>query len=334
MVMKLYDSKLNYLTGISEFKDLRVTEELETGYQTAQFSLPYTILVKEEQKIDIDGYRYVIKEVNMEDLGLYDVYCKPYFGKLQGKHIDSLTGYGMNLDECLETIVEETGWTFVMKDVAGSYQVNIQHMSALDAIEALIKLYQVEVKWDTLNQVLYVYNKRQDKETHFILDGRNLRKCQVQSSTYDLITRLIPIGKDEIMLNGQTWVENYEYTDEIIVGYYIDSSIENRDDLLKTASQKVLETGRPQTTYKVLMTEIPTTLDCGDEVRVLDKIRGINVTKRVMKTVKYFDRPEDSYVELGSLGASFDKIYKDLEKAQKIVNEKTLRSIYELSKEY
>lgn len=334
MVMKLYDSKLNYLTGISEFKDLRVTEELETGYQTAQFSLPYTILVKEEQKIDIDGYRYVIKEVNMEDLGLYDVYCKPYFGKLQGKHIDSLTGYGMNLDECLETIVEETGWTFVMKDVAGSYQVDIQHMSALDAIEALIKLYQVEVKWDTLNQVLYVYNKRQDKETHFILDGRNLRKCQVQSSTYDLITRLIPIGKDEIMLNGQTWVENYEYTDEIIVGYYIDSSIENRDDLLKTASQKVLETGRPQTTYKVLMTEIPTTLDCGDEVRVLDKIRGINVTKRVMKTVKYYDRSEDSYVELGSLGASFDKIYKDLEKAQKIVNEKTLRSIYELSKEY
>ena len=61
MVFKVFDKDMTYLFGISEYKDLRITEELETGYKVAQFSLPYTILVVEEQKIEIDGYMYVIK---------------------------------------------------------------------------------------------------------------------------------------------------------------------------------------------------------------------------------------------------------------------------------
>lgn len=338
MVFKLYDKNMNYLNGISEYKDLRITEELETGYKTAQFSLPYTILVVEEQKIEIDGYVYVIKEVNMEDLGLYDVYCKPYFGKLHGKHIDSITGINMNYDDVMATIVEDTDWKFINHGVVGSFQLNLQRKSALDAIEMLAQLYQAELKYDTKKQEIHAYNKRGKTGGNVVLDNTNLLKCQVQSNTYDMITRLIPIGKEDTTIalvnNGQMWVENFEYTTEIIVGYYIDSNCANADDLLKIARSKVLETGRPQSTYKLFLTDFPLDVEVGDEVRVIDKVRGLDTTKRVSKIVIYPSTPEESYIQLGSLEVSFDKIYKDFKKAQDIVNEDTLRSINEITKSY
>lgn len=339
MVFKLFDKDMNYLYGISEYKDLRVTEELETGYKVAQFSLPYTILVVEEQKIEIDGYLYVIKEVNMEDLGLYDVYCKPYFGKLSGKHIDSITGYNMAFPDIMATIVEGTEWKVVTApDLTGSFQMNLHRKSAVEAIELVAKLFQAELKWDTKNQIIYAYNKRGKIGGNVVLDNTNLLKCQVQSNTYDLITRLIPIGKDDVTINlvnnGQLWVENFEYTTEIIVGYYIDSNCANADDLLKIARSKVLETGQPQSTYKIFLTDFPLDVEVGDEVRVIDKVRGLDVTKRVSKTVIYPSTPEESYIQLGSLEVSFDKIYKDFKKAQEIVNEDTLRSINEITKTY
>lgn len=142
MVFKLYDKDMKYLTGISEYKDLRIAEELDTGYKTAQFSLPYTYFVFEEQKIEIDGYLYVIKEVNMEDLGLYDVFCKPYFGKLNGKHIDSITGQNMGFREIMNKILEETGWTYtVAPDLTGAFQMNLHRKTAIEAIQLVVQLF-------------------------------------------------------------------------------------------------------------------------------------------------------------------------------------------------
>ena len=339
MVFKLYDKNMKYLTGISEYKDLRITEELETGYKTAQFSLPYTILVVEEQKIEIDGYLYVIKEVNMEDLGLYDVYCKPYFGKLHSKHIDSITGYNMAFPDVMTAILAETDWTFtVAPNLTGSFQMNLQRKTALEAIELVGKLFQAEYEFDTKNKVLHAYNKRGKIGGNVVLDNTNLLKCQVQSNTYDLITRLIPIGKDDITINlvnnGQLWVENFQYTTEVIVGYYIDGNCANADDLLKIARSKVRETGQPQSTYKLFLADFPLDVVVGDEVRVIDKVRGLDTIKRVSKTVIYPSTPEESYIQLGSLEVSFDKIYKDFKKAQDIVNEDTLRAITEITKSY
>lgn len=339
MVFKLYDKNMNYLTGISEYKDLRISEELETGYKVAQFSLPYNILVVEEQKIEIDDYLYVIKEVNMEDLGLYDVYCRPYFGKLHSKHIDSITGYNMAFPDIMNKILEETDWSVVVApDLTGSFQMNLHRKSAIEAIELVGQLFQAEYKFDTKNRVIYAYNKRGKIGGNVVLDNTNLLKCQVQSNTYDLITRLIPIGKEDITIglvnNGQLWVENFQYTKEIIVGYYVDSNCANADDLLKIARSKVLETGQPQSTYKLFLIDFPLDVQVGDEVRVIDKVRGLDTVKRVSKTVIYPSTPEESYIQLGSLEVSFDKIYKDFKKAQDIVNEDTLRSINEITKTY
>jgi hypothetical protein len=137
-MLKLYDKQMNFIKTIAEYNELQITEELNTGYKVAQFQLPYEVgLVQEEQKIEINDYLYVIKEVNMEDNDYYEVFCKPYWGKLLGKHIDSLTGYSYSLQTCLDEVLAETDWTYKFEQaVSGVYTVKIERKSALDAIAA------------------------------------------------------------------------------------------------------------------------------------------------------------------------------------------------------
>lgn len=338
MVLKLYDKDLNYLTAISTYRDLKITEELETGYKTAQFSAPLEFRFFEEQKIEIDKYIYVIKEVNLQNNGLYKIYCKPYFGKLSSYFIDSLSGYGMTLQDCLDRLLSNTDWTFQNINVAGAYQINIQRSVVLDAVQAIGKLFQAELKFDTYNKIIYFFNKRGKIADTFILNGSNLGEFNIQSNSYDLITRLIPIGNKGITItavnNGCSWVENYEYTKEIITAYWFAAEYNNPDDLLKAAQAKIKEISVPNTTYQIFSPFLTPAIEVGDEVRIIDSFRNLDIKKRVVKSVLYPDQPEKNYIELGNLQVSFDKLYKDWQIATSIVEKNTLNDVSILQKRY
>ena len=148
---------------------------------------------------------------------------------------------------------------------------------------------------------------------------------------------MIPIGKNGAainLVNGSMWVENYDYTDEVIVGYWVNSSVENADDLLKLAQDKIDIYSKPQTTYKINITALHSSLAVGDKIRVIDEIKGVDRVERVAKIVYYPTREEESYVELGNPLTSFDNIYKSMQEAQKAVNEDTLRNLTEINKIY
>ena len=338
-MLKLYDKQMGFIKTIVDYKDLMVTEELETGYKVIQFKLPYEVgLVQEEQKIEIDDYVYVIKEVNMEDNDYYEVFCKPYWGKLLSKHIDSVSGYSYSLSSCLNEILEETDWTYKFEEaVSGVYTIQLERMTALDALTACRTLYNVDFAFDTKNKVIHIWNTRGEYKETFFFNETNLRQCRVQSNTYDLITRLIPIGKNGAtinLVNGAMWVEDYSYTDEVIVGYWVETSVENADDLLKLAQDKIQLYSKPQTTYKISVTALHSSLAVGDSVRIIDEIKGVDRIERIAKIVSYPQKPEESYVECGNPLVSFDDIYKSLEEAQKVVNKDTLRNLTEINKLY
>lgn len=338
-MLKLYDKEMNFIKTITDYQNLQITEELNKGYKVAQFNLPYGVgLIQEEQKLEIDDYLYVIKEINMEENDYYEVYCKPYWGSLLGKHIDSLTGYSYSLARCLDEILEETDWNYKFEDAAaGVYTVNLERVSAIEAIKALAALFNVDLTFDTKERIIHIWNTRGEYKEIFFFNETNLRQCKVQSNTYDLITRLIPIGKNGITINavnGAIWVEDYGYTDEVIVGYWINTSTKNADDLLKLAKDKIKICSKPQTTYKINITALHNFLNVGDSIRIIDKIKGVDRIERIVKIVSYPNSQEESYIECGNPITSFDDIYKSLEQAQKIVNKDTLRNLTEINKLY
>lgn len=337
MIVKLLDKDMSFIRYFDSYNELIVTEELDTGYKTLQLQLPYSEgPIYEEQKVEFDNYVYVIKEVNMESQSYYQIYCKPYFSGLLNKRIDSLTGYNMLLEDCLSNILAETGWTYaIYSNVPGSFTVNIQQKTVIETLSAIKKLFQFDYFFDTKNKVISIWNKKESKTVNFVLDSTNLRFCKCQSNTYDLVTRLIPIGKDGISItqvNGNcAWVENFDYTDEVIVGYWVQSSVKNADDLLSLAEDRIKDISRPKTSYKIQLTQIPQDIEVGDSIFIVDKIKCIQTLQRVKKKVVYYKNIENSYLEVGSLLPSFDDIYKEFREAQKIVNDDTLRNLRELN---
>lgn len=341
-MIKIYDSHMNYQGPLFQYKNLQITAELKNGYKICQFSVPYAanVFLQEEQKLEIENYLFVVKEINMEDDLMYDVYCKPYWSGLAAKHIDSITGYSMTLQEAMDKVCADTGWTPVfMQDIYGIYTVNIQRQSALDALAALKNLYQVDFAFDTKSKEIQVWAERGTFKETYTISASSFCSCRIQSNTYDLVTRLIPIGKDgttiNMVNNGSIWVEDYSYTDDVIVAYWFPSNISNADDLLKLAKDRIKTLARPQTTYQISSWALQTdNLSVGDTIRIIDTIKNIDVTERIAKTVTYPEQKEKSYIELGQPAVSFDDIYKSLTEAQKIVNEDTLRNLSELNNSY
>lgn len=340
MIVRLYDKDMTPLQNFSSIRNIEISEELDTGYRTIQFQLPYSIgYVREEQKIEVDGYMYVIKEVNAEDFDCYTIYGKPYFGSLLGKRVDCYTSYRASFSQCLDEFLDGTDWTYDCKDtINGCYTVKIENSTALEAIDLIRQLYQVELYFDTKEKNIEVYDERGSYKGVYVMDVNKLHECQVQSNTYDLVTRLIPIGKDGMTIqrvnNNCLWLENYDYTTEKIVGYYVDSSIENAADLIDVAQDKLDDISKPATSYKIKLSSFPFELNVGDSIKIIDRIKGVTDIQRIQKKVDCPDKLNDGYIEVGSLQVSFDNIYKDLESAQKVVNDDTLRNLTELNKKY
>lgn len=336
-MIKLYSSSMEYLGVIPASFHLQVTEELSTGYRVAQFQLPYSFgLLKEEMKVEINDYMYVIKEVNMEDDNLYSIFCKPYFGKLLSKQIDVLSGYGMGLATSLNQVLADTGWTAKFNDrIAGAYTLELREKTAYDAIVYLRDLFNCEMYFDTKAKVIEIWNTRGIFRETFFFNEASLRYCKVQSDTYDLVTRLIPIGKNGVTINmvnnGCLWLEDHTYTDEVITGYYVNTKVENADDLKNLAEYKLKDTCIPHSTYKIALCQLDENVGVGDYIRIIDEIKGVDRTERVKKVVRASD-PDKGYVEVGKPAILFDDIYKQFTTAQNGVVSDVLRNLTELNK--
>lgn len=337
MIIKWFDKDMTFLKSFDNYQEAIITQELQTGYKTVQLLIPYSLgMFQEEQKIELDNYLYVIKEVNTNNSNYYEAYCKPYFSDLLSKSIDNLAGYNMVLNDCLQMVFEGTEWTYRIEDsIAGSYTINIQNKTALDALASLKQLYQFSYFFDTKNKIVIFWKNKRNVATVLAIDSTNLRNCLSQSNTYSLVTRLIPIGKDGVTIhrvnNNSPWVEDFSYTNEIITGYWVSSSTKNIADLLTLAQAKIADLAKPQISYKIKLTELSEAIQVGDSIHVIDKIKNINSIVQVQKVVKYLNNKNQSYLEAGALLPSFDNIYNDFKDAQKHVNENTLQNLTELN---
>lgn len=337
-MIKLYSSSMEFLGATAAYFNLQITEELVTGYKIAQFQLPYSSnLLKEEMKVEIDNYMYVIKEVNMEREDYYSAFCKPYFGKLCGKKVDVLSGYSMSLASCMDSVLEDTDWVAIFEErIAGSYTIELRQKTALEAVQYLKNLFNVEMYFDTKAKAIFITNQRGIYRDTFFFNEASLRYCKVQSNTYDLITRLIPVGKNGVTINmvnnGCLWLEDHRYTDEVITGYYVNTKVENADDLKNIAEYKLKDAAIPHSTYKIAVSQLDAHIGVGDQIRVIDEIKGVDKIERVKKVVTYPQSPDKSYVEVGKPAILFDDIYKQFTDAQGSVDEDVLRNLTELNK--
>lgn len=327
-MIKLYSSDIKYLGAFTKYSNLKITDSLEAGYKTAQFKMPYLdLILEEEQKVIIDNYLYVIKEINMENKLYYDVYCRPYFGDLTDKYILSYNPAPSSFEDYLIYLLGNTSWKYIINNkVSGILSIPISNCSYFDAIETIKDAFGAELYYDTLNKTIIVNhnNNMNNYDISYTFNNSNLINCKRQSNTYDMITRLIPLGKNGLNIssinNGSIYLDNFDYTKEIIVGYYINDSITNINDLYSLARKELNKLAYPAITYTINIGNLNKPVKLGDNVRIIDTFKNIDTVRRINKMVIFPDNPEKNYMEVGSPKIMFNKLFNQSQFKQNYIN--------------
>lgn len=323
-MIKIYSSNNEFLTLLDTYKEIYTTETLSTGVSTLCFKVPCIEkmfhYIQEENYVETPNYRYVIKEVNMNDNEFIEVFCGPDVEMLQGRLFKIFDCYKVSLVQAYEYCVSRaSGWTVKYnsekRNITTYQEANV---FGFDMIFRIAEDYQQEVWFDTKNKILQVYDKMGSRFGTYYSNELKMRELIKQSSTYDYATVLYPIGKNGLTINvvndNKNYLENYSYTNKQIEKLFIDNECEVAEILKAKAEAYLEEICMPRASYQVKLTDLGDNVEIGDTIILVDKIKQIKQKQRVVKIVRYWNEPERSEVEISNLQANF---ITDFVKSQK-----------------
>ena len=314
-MLKIYDTSHNFLTLLdTNLNNIYTTDTLSTGQRTLCFEVPcdetYINYIDEENYVETDDYNYIIKEIKSNNNKFITVYCSADIEAIKGLIFLHFDCYEKNLEQGYAYCLASSGWT-VNYHSPDRTRITYQepNVCAYDMIHQIAEDYGQEVWFDTKNKELNVYDKMGNDLGAYYSNELRLKLLKKYSNTYDYATVLYPFGKDGLTIenvnNGRNYLENYSYTDKYIQKLYIDEKIEVPEILKKQATDYLNEISQPKASYQLLVSELGDDVGIGDEVIIVDKLKNIKQTQRVVKIVRYPNAPEKSKLELNNLTTNF-----------------------------
>ena len=189
-------------------------------------------------------------------------------------------------------------------------------------IDLIANDYGQELWFDTKNKILYVFDKMGKEFGTIYSNELRIKQLSKQSSSYDYITVLHPIGKDGLTIgvvnNGVNILENYSYCNKYIPKYWIQDDIEHTEQLKMAAEAYLSYISSPIVSYSLELSSLGNSASVGDNIIIVDKIKRTKQRQRIVKTVRYLQNPERDKVELSNeivnFADTFIKYNSDYEK--------------------
>ena len=320
-MLKIYDTDYNYVSTIDIAQDLCITSTLKDGFNNLSFSLPLTdenlAMIKEEYYVEYNNYSYVIKEVNLAKIDFIKIYCNPNLEGLIYNLVSVFDAVDINIQQAIERLFTQShcGWTLQYLSTLRQDRVEYR-LATMTPYEILLQIkedFSLEYWFDTKNKILKVYDYMGANRGTYFSNDKRLKLLNKQSNSYDFITVIYPIGKNNIMIgpvnNNSNILENYQYCDKYKPIYWIQEDIEHMDQL-KMAAQAYLDYySMPITSYALSLSTLPPETQLGDNIILVDKIKRTKQKQRVVKITRYPNTPERDKVELSNQIVNFAETF-------------------------
>lgn len=332
-MLQLYNDSKKRIGTLKGFKGLCIEKVLDSGDKILTFKYPTTGRLIEELKtecyIRTKTDEYVLKAIEIGET--YNSYTAQM-------NVEELEGTGFpfgfmseeqTIKACLEFAFEGTGWTIGKCYVTKKRTIDEDsNVSAWDILQKAISTYRCEVKIDSLNKVIDIYDTIGEDKGCYFMEDLNLRKMQLKTDTYDFYTRIIPIGKDGIGLwiDGKNYVENYQYSTKVKTYIWKDERYTNTTSLQEDAEAKLDEMSKPYKSYTVDVLDLakinPVYKDIldygiGDTIHIISKRNKIKEKQRIVKIKEYPLSPQSNTVELSNTTKTFAQIQQEETKSAK-----------------
>lgn len=325
--MILYDDAHRKICTMSGFKERCITSTLKTGDKELTFSFRknhrYADQIKEESYIRTKEDEFVIKAIEPVN-GWIKCTAQLNVEELEGKQFpNGFTTEENTATYCINAAIKDTGWKLIYCEVTKKRTIAFdESCSAWDIIQSVLTTYRCEVKFDSINKTISIYEKIGKDAGVYLIERLNVKKIQVQSNTYDFATRLIPIGKDGLMINesGKNYIENHQYSKKIKTATWKDDRYPDRKSLTEDAKAKLDELSRPYKSYTVEIKDLAAAqpekygkllaYELGDTVTLISNSEKLKEKNRIVKMYQYPENPDINKVEIANIRLTFEEVQK------------------------
>lgn len=325
-MIKVYDSRGQFLFLLDSLKDWQVMESLEKGYKTMQFDVPCTKLnlesFVEENYIETIDYRYVIKEVRVERNDFFTVYCNPDIEDLIGLNFEVFDLFELNLEGGYNYCLSQAPSWSVEYNSEDNTQITYQdsNKNGFEMIRKIAYKNNQEVWFDTKQKVVKVFDKMGSNRGQFYSNELSLKELKKQSNTYEYYTVLYPYGKNGLDISsvnqGRKYLSDYTYTNKQIEKVLVDESLTYAEDVLRWGQGMLEEHSQPKSSYQLKLMDIGD-VGIGDTILLVDKLKRIKQKQRVVKIVRYPFEPEKSTLDISNIQVDFSQQWKQEKKQWK-----------------
>lgn len=248
------------------------------------------------------------------DLTKFKVLAKHIFFDLSKNFVEDVSPTNLTANNALNWILSRTSTptNFVVNgNCTSTASARYVRKNVIDAIysadNALLKKFGGELEFDNYN--VYVHQKRGNNTGFTVLYGKNLSGVQMDIDLSTVVTKIMPQGKDELLLD-ELYVESplinnyfspfYQKIDFNDIGINEEEGIDESTakNQLRLAAQQLFNSGidKPTMSIKIDFVELSKTTEykqyqnletvsLGDTIKAIIPKLNLNLETRVVKTV-------------------------------------------------
>lgn len=326
-MLNVYNQLKEKVFATEEYNNANVIFEINK-LQVLSFEIPKWHL----KYFELEGYietkeqNFVIKEI-AERSDCYEITCFQDIEVFQIFHKQK-TYATKSVDFMLNDLLP-SGWQLINKADARKRTVTGNDIDGYELIQKIVKTFEVEIIFDNKKKTLTVGNElMQDIGTYFTKE-LNLQEIFLTSESHELITRIIPIGNDNLGIesvnNGKNYIENTTNSKKIKTLYWEDNRYTNVQSLFEDAQKKLDQLSKFKRTYEIKVIDLSKTLqykflqaNIGDLVYLINSDTKTKEKFRITKLKRYINETLKNEITLGN---KIDDLVTDEQKLKQIFSE-------------
>lgn len=340
--LRLYKDTEDGLKGLGEAENayqVMIEEELK-GQDNLSFSLPFTdekrhVIGEEPVEIiaNLNNRYYTIKETRDRKDGngraFSDFLAEARWTELREWFVNGIEEVNSSARTVLETVFNsifledgdpECDWHVGHVEVDRRRTLRSNWADVLTLLRDIEEIWDGELVFDTKNKFVH-FLERTGKDTgvEFTYE-KNIKSIERTINTYDLFTRIYPLGREDLDIttvnNGVRYLENTEWVEKlglknkIIPHRWKDERYTVPDNLYEDAKIKLDNMSKPQIAYESTIQDLSDLtgheheqFDLGDTITVKDYelFEEDRIKNRVVRRNRDVRHPENTTVEISQI---------------------------------
>lgn len=335
-MLRILDKNKVPVKGLRVYSDLCIESVLDLDDKTLSFSAPLRNvrgIIVPECYIETKEDRFVVKEVTRSTGGKAKVTATLDMEDLEGKSFRSFKSTEQTIQAALQLAFAGTGWTIASSEITKKRTLSMANVPALEILSQALKTYRAEIKVDSKNRQISIYESVGEDKGVYFTSQLNLKKLEVQSTSYDFYTELEPYGKDGLTIasvnNGQTYVANHQYSNKTKRYIWKDERYTVPESLKEDAEAKLADMSRPYSSYSADVVNLSRasagkygilSYSIGDTVTLMDGITDTREKQRIVGIKRYPEEPGRDTCTLANKVLTFDELAQKYEDAANTVD--------------